>query len=312
MENLPTQDNDNTGFLNLPKENFWKKKLIIILSIFFCGILFFYVIFFTAPLRFPKGEVVSIKQGENLRVISLGLKEKKIIRSRIAFEAFVIMFGGEKHIAIGDYLLESRLPVFEVARRIVEKDRRLASVKLTIPEGFDNNQIAELASMKLKNFNSKNFLTNGKEGYLFPDTYFFFSSDEEQDVLKYMSDNFNKKIKTVSKDITTSGKTENEIIIMASIIEREAKGDADRVYISGILWNRIKKNMPLQVDAAPQTYKTKGLPNEPISNPGMEAIKASIYPVVSNYLYYLHDKDGVIHYARTFEEHKKNKLKYLK
>ena len=99
---------------------------------------------------------------------------------------------------------------------------------------------------------------------------------------------------------------------MASIIEREAKGDSDRGYISGILWNRINKNMPLQVDAALKTYKTKGLPEQPICNPGLEAIKAAIHPVLSNYLYYLHDKNGVIHYAKTFEEHKKNKLKYLK
>ena len=127
-----------------------------------------------------------------------------------------------------------------------------------------------------------------------------------------MSDNFERKIKTVRSDIVSSGKSENAIITMASIIEREAKGDIDRGYISGILWNRINKKMPLQVDASPDTYKVKGLPENPICNPGMEAIKASIHPVLSNYLYYLHDRNGIIHYAKTFEEHKKNKLKYLK
>jgi UPF0755 protein len=203
------------------------------------------------------------------------------------------------------------LPVFEIARRIVQKDRRLASVKLTIPEGFDVSEIAESTSLKLKNFDKEKFLLEAKEGYLFPDTYFFFSSDDEVDVLKYMSDNFERKIKQVLPEIISSGKTESAIITMASLIEKEAKGDVDRGYISGILWNRISKKMPLQVDSAMETYKTIGLPKGPICNPGMASIKAAIHPIASDYLYYLHDKNGVIHYARTFEEHKRNKLKYL-
>ena len=306
MENLPIPEASNNDL------TFSYRKIIFYIAIFFILLLSFYLLFFSAPFSFPKGVVVSIKQGENLRNLSLDLKQKKIIRSRVAFETFLIIYGGEKYIAMGDYLFENKLPVFEVARRIAKKDRRLASVKLTIPEGYDNLQIVELASLKLKNFNRDKFLTQAKEGYLFPDTYFFFSSDNEVDVLKYMSDNFERKIKTVRSDIVSSGKSENAIITMASIIEREAKGDIDRGYISGILWNRINKKMPLQVDASPDTYKVKGLPENPICNPGMESISAAIHPIISNYLYYLHDKNGVIHYAKTFEEHKKNKLKYLK
>jgi UPF0755 protein len=99
---------------------------------------------------------------------------------------------------------------------------------------------------------------------------------------------------------------------MASLVEEEAKGDEDREYISGILWKRLSINMPLQVDAAPSTYEKRGLPENPITNPGLEAIQAAIHPKNSPYLYYLHDKEGNIHYARNFEEHKANKLKYLK
>ncbi|MCX6747515.1 MAG: endolytic transglycosylase MltG, partial [Candidatus Nomurabacteria bacterium] len=79
-----------------------------------------------------------------------------------------------------------------------------------------------------------------------------------------------------------------------------------------ILWNRIKIGMALQVDAAPITYKEKGLPGMPIANPGIESIKAAVYPKSSTYLYYLHGKDGEIHYAKTFEEHRQNKFKYLR
>ena len=105
---------------------------------------------------------------------------------------------------------------------------------------------------------------------------------------------------------------EKEIITMASLIEREAKGSVDRNMISGILWNRFNKGILLQVDSAPETYKIKGLPDNPICNPGIEAIKSALNPENSSYLFYLHDKSGMIHYAVTFVEHQKNIVKYLK
>jgi len=273
-----------------------------------------YFLFFSAPRNFPVGKIINIGYGSSLRSISKDFKENQIIRSRIAFEAFAIIFGGEKHMVTGDYLFENKEPVFKVAMRISNGEFHLAPVKVTIPEGFDVNQIADAFSSKLTSFNKEKFLLEAKpkEGYLFPDTYFFLTTATEEDAIKYMSDNFDKKIESIQSEISSSNKTEKEIIIMASIIEREAKGDADRAIISGILWNRISKKMPLQVDAEMWTYKNKGLPENPICNPGIEAIKASIYPVKSSFLYYLHDKDGVIHYAKSFTEHKQNIIKYLK
>jgi UPF0755 protein len=187
-------------------------------------------------------------------------------------------------------------------------------IVVTIPEGFSLNQIADTVAPKLANFNKTQFLLKAKdlEGYLFPDTYFFLNNANEGDVIKSMSDNFNKKINPLLPEIISSGKTERDIIIMASVIEREAKGDTDRGIIAGILWKRIAIGMPLQVDAAPETYKTKGLPENPIGNPGLLAIQSAIHPKSSPYLYYLHDKNGIVHYAKTFAEHQVNIEKYLK
>jgi len=198
--------------------------------------------------------------------------------------------------------------------RIVERHVAPVPIVITIPEGFDINQIAATAAPQLANFNENQFLleAKNKEGYLFPDTYFFFSKANETDVIKSMSDNFGKKIAPLLPEIISSGKNEKDIIIMASIIEREAKGNTDRGIISGILWKRISINMPLQVDSAPKTYKIKGFPKNPISNPGLEALKAAIYPQNSPYLYYLHDKNGNIHYAKNFTEHQSNEQKYLR
>ena len=277
-------------------------------------LMFFYFLFFGAPKNFPAGIIINIKEDSSLRYISKYLEENNIIRSRVVFETLIIIFGSEKYIESGDYLFESKLSVLEVARRLSNRERHLAPVKVTIPEGFNVFDISKAFASKLTNFNTNKFLLEAtkKEGYLFPDTYFFFTTDNEQDVLRSVSDNFEKKILLIWPQITSSGKTEKEIIIMASLIEKESKGDIDRGFISGILWKRLVKGMPLQVDAEPNTYKTKGLPKNPISNPGLKAIEAAIYPKASNYLYYLHDKEGNIYYAKTFAEHILNKQKYLK
>ena len=96
------------------------------------------------------------------------------------------------------------------------------------------------------------------------------------------------------------------------MIEGEPRGEEDRGFLSGILWKRFDIGMPLQADAAPETYKRRGLPESPISNPGIKAILVAIYPKTSPYLYYLHDREGNIHYAKNFEEHIKNKSRYLR
>ncbi|MBI2627352.1 endolytic transglycosylase MltG [Candidatus Nomurabacteria bacterium] len=284
---------------------------VICLVAFF---LFFHLFFLSAPTDFPTGAIVKIEKGNSLRNVSLKLKDGQIIRSRLVFEAFVIIFGREKHIISSDYYFENKLPVYEIARRIVKGERHIAPIAVTIPEGFDVVQIADTFVSKLSNFNKDKFLAEAKalEGYLFPDTYFFFSTDTEADIIRSMRENFEKKIAPFRSDIALSRRTEREIIIMASIIEREAKENVDRKFISGILWKRISIGMPLQVDVAVETYKTKGLPKSPISNPGIESIKAAIHPENSPYLFFIYDKNDGIHYGRSFAEHRQNVLKYLK
>ncbi len=291
--------------------DFSQKNFIFCVLVLIVFLVFVNFLFFNVPKNFPTGAILNIKEGSSLRSISKYLEENNVIDSRVFFETLVIIFEGEKVVS-GDYLFESKISVFEVARRVSSGERHLAPVKVTIPEGFNVVDIAKAFVLKLPKFNQDNFYREAKEGYLFPDTYFFLTTDNEEDVLQSMFDNFEKKIKPIRLEIISSGKSEKDIIIMASIIEKESKGDADREFISGILWKRLKIGMPLQVDADPNTYKTKGLPKNPIANPGLKAIKAAIYPKVSSYLYYLHDKDGNIHYATTFAEHVSNKLKYLK
>ena len=264
-------------------------------------------------MDFPVGSIISIDSGDSLRSVSRSLKENNVIRSRLLFEAFVIMYGGEKHIMSADYFLDTKLTVYEIARRIERGERHLAPVKVTIPEGFTAEEMAQVFSAKLPSFNSALFLAEAvkSEGRLFPDTYFFLTDADEARVLKSMRENFEKKIAPLREEIIKSGHSERDIIVMASLVEGEAKGDNDRAYIAGILWHRINIGMPLQVDVDKETYKARGLPREPVGNPGLKAILATLRPVKTSYLYYLHDKDGVIHYAKSFVEHQVNIKKYL-
>jgi len=308
MENIENLENDvQHRMFNIKKIIFYSAILVVFLSLF-------YFFFLSAPSDFPVPSVVQIESGMSLRSISSLLKKDQIIRSRVIFEYLAIFSGGEKRIVSADYLFEKKLPVWQVVWRIVRGEHRMAPVAVTIPEGFNLNQIGDAFVLKLSRFNETRFLSKTKdlEGYLFPDTYFFLTNADDADVIKSMNDNFNKKITPLLPEITSSGHTEKEIITMASVIEREAKGDTDRAVIAGILWKRINVGMPLQVDAAPNTYKNKGLPDSPIGNPGLKAIQAAVHPQTSSYLYYLHDKNGNIYYAKTFAEHEVNIKKYLK
>jgi UPF0755 protein len=155
-------------------------------------------------------------------------------------------------------------------------------------------------------------LANDKQGYLFPDTYFFFPLDNGEEIMKKLSDNFDNKIKNIKLSAKEKNKNLSDIIIMASILEGEAKGEEDIKIISGILWKRISLGMLLQVDVDKTTYIKKGLPEKPLNNPGLMSLEASLNPSDSPYLYYLHDKNGKVHFATTFDEHKSNINKYLK
>lgn len=294
----------------------------------------FLVLVFSSTYNFPVGSVMEIKSGESLQSITVKLKQDNIIRSEFIFRSLVIAFGGEKKVIAGDYLLTRKEGTFSLARRLVNGKFGIDTVKITIPEGWNIFQIGDYLEKNLVLFNKKEFLelAKSKEGYLFPDTYFVSGSMRPTEVIKMLQDNYIKKITLLEKEILASGHTEKEIITMASILEGEAL-PKDRNVVAGILWKRLEIGMPLQVDATfsyingkntyeltsddlkidslYNTYKYKGLPPGPINNPGLEAIKSALNPIKTKYLYFLTEKDGTIHYAKTFEEHKKNKERYL-
>lgn len=301
--------------------------------IFVCSMASFVVM---PPSDFPEGKTITIEKGSSIGEVSLMLKNEHYIRSRVGFEFCVLSISGNRGVQAGEYVFKEPTSLCMVAMRLAKGVTGVPAVRLTIPEGSSNKEIAKIAGKNLAQFSQEKFLVQAKEyeGHLFPETYFFLSTAGEADVFDMMRGQFEKKIAPLEEDIKDSGHTLSEIVIMASILEKEAQTEADQKMVAGILWKRIEIKMPLQVDAtflytlgktsaeltqtdlkkdSPyNTYTNRGLPIGPIGNPGLKAINAAINPTKSAYLYYLSDNDGKIHYAKTFEEHKANKVKYLR
>ncbi|MCK9345225.1 MAG: endolytic transglycosylase MltG [Candidatus Pacebacteria bacterium] len=289
-----------------------------------------------APFGAPSDVTVDIKKGAYLTEVSSMLYDANLIRSRVAFETCAKIVGGEKPVVASSYLFKEPLSACGIALRIAQGISGKPPVRVTVPEGMSNQEMAIVLAKAFPEFNRNAFFEefSSDEGFLFPDTYFFSEDTTIDTVGKTMLANFNKRITPLLDDIIASGRPLRDVVIMASIIEKEALTEEDKALVSGILWKRIEKGMPLQVDAtfmyllgkksseltlgdlqmksAYNTYQNKGLPVGPIGNPGVSALNAAIHPTSSPYLYYLSDNDGVMHYAKTFEEHKANKAKYLR
>lgn len=287
------------------------------------------------PDDFPTDELVSVDSGMPLIAIAQSLYEQKVIRSPLAFVIFVRILGRERGVQAGDYLFKEPKDSWTIARAISIGAFGLEPRRVRIPEGATTREMATILASTLPRVNTDTFLLQARpqEGYLFPDTYFFLPNANEQMVIQALRQNFDAHIAQVQPQIDASGHTLSDIVIMASIIEREARNPSDRRLISGVLWNRIKKGMPLQVDATflytigkntfeltrsdlkidnpYNTYVNRGLPPGPIGSPSLDSLEAAADPTPNNYLYYLADKSGVTHYSRTYAEHLRNKAKYL-
>ncbi len=309
------------------------------MSFFVFGGVFFYSVFLLSPVYVKEDTIVSIPSGLSLVSSSETLSKSQIIRSPFLFQ----VFGRVKNISVkaGPYLFEEGFhSMFEVLRRVHRGDYGDAFVNVTLTEGLNTKQMADILDSKegLLFFDKEKFLelTKDNEGYLFPDTYSFLPDISTEDIVKTLKDTFQKKVVSVyQKEIENSGKSLRDIIIMASLIEKEASSDSEeQKIISGILWKRINRGMYLQVDApflyikgkasadlrvsdlredGPyNTYTRLGLPPGPIANPGVSSIEAALFPKESPYFFYLHDKNAKVYYAVDHEGHVKNKQRYLK
>lgn len=296
--------------------------------------LYLYII--VPPQAFPVGELVTIPEGLSVREIGDILHREGVVQSSLAFELVVRIMRADTGLHAGDYLFTEPRDIFSVARRVATGAYGLEPIRFRIPEGATTREMAKLFSSRLQRFDEKKFLEEAQplEGFLFPDTYFFLPNATEDVVIKAMQQNFESQMATIVGETTAFGKPINEVVIMASILEKEARNHDDRRMIAGVLWRRLKMDMALQVDAAflyslgrttfdltradlqnkedpYNTYANKGLPPGAIGSPSLSSLKAAVTPIDKGYLFYLADSNFVTHYSKTYEEHLQKKAIYI-
>ena len=311
------------------------QRTIVILIVIGILSLFAYLKVISAPSGFPVGDLVSINDGESMQQISAALGKQNVVRNATALRILVRLLGRDNSVRAGDYLFNEPKDIFSIARAITTGAYGLEPLRIRIPEGATTKEMARIFSARLKRVNESDFLTRAHplEGYLFPDTYFFLPNATADKVIAALRQNFDAHIEKIAGDIASYGKPLPEVVIMASILEKEARSTEDRRMIAGVLWRRLKQHMPLQVDVtflyllgkntfqltsddlkmdSPyNTYRYVGLPPAPINSPSIDSIQAAVHPIDKGYLYYLADKNGTTHYSKTYDEHVRKKALYL-
>jgi len=297
----------------------------------------------------PSGEriqkTLDIPEGTTLREAAGMLLKNGLITS---VESFVIvgkLLSLEHRVIPGEYAFNTRMLPLEIIDQI--KAGRVIQYEITIPEGFTVVQIARLIEEKglaqrddfIKRASDPEFVrslgfeSETLEGYLYPESYYFSKREGSEGILRALTKRFNAVYTPdLDRRAREIGMTQNEVITLASIIEKETSVDEERPVVSAVFHNRIRKNIPLQSDptviyALPHfdgnltrrnlkipspynTYHVKGLPPGPISNPGIASIMAALNPAPVNYLYFVSRNDGTHHFSNTLAEHNRAVQKY--
>jgi len=322
-------------------------------------LLVFCCFFFWKGIYLPKDFEISeffefeIKKGEGVFTVSERLEKQGLIKDKLFFQIFLVLKGKTASLQPGIYYLSPSMNVPYISQKLCQGG--ILDFKITIPEGYIINQIERKINevlnekyYKALNIREEKVLNYKKdfpflenvpddfdlEGFLFPDTYSFNLNVKEKELIEIFLANFGKKLNSeLKQEIEKKERTIFEIIIMASLLEKEVRTIEDKKIVSGILWKRLENNFPLQVDAtityltgkkttkitkqeteidSPyNTYKYLGLPYGPICNPGIESIEAAVYPKESNFWFYLSTLEGETIFSRTLEEHNIAKAKYL-
>lgn len=290
--------------------------------------------------------LINIPKGASTSKIASILKDNKLIKNEFYFRYISKKRKiGEKYQA-GEYTLQRSMDLNQIIEKLLEGDVYTETTKLTIPEGFELRQIVDrLVNNDNLNINKEKLMEvvenedfdfkflegipkgkNRLEGFLFPDTYEVDRETTEKELvfkmLKRFDEVFNDEYYERAKELNMSV---NDVIVLASIIEREAKENNERAIISSVFYNRLKKKMLLQSCATIQyalgerkekltykdleikspynTYKNIGLPPKPIASPGKASIEAALYPADTNYMYFVAKGDGSHVFSNTYKEH---------
>ncbi len=325
-----------------------KKFLCLFLVISFialCQIFFSFYRYCVTPYKNRDLKVsLHVPRGSSLNKISLLLEKKGLIEERFKFKLLAKLKNAEHKIKSGEYSFSHPASPLEILDKLIRGEVKTYSI--TIPEGstiFDIAREMENAGLGtaesvLKMATDVSFVKSlgidGKslEGYLFPDTYSFTKGTKPDEILKTMTARFKEVfVPELKGKQTKTVLSEKDIIILASLIEKETARKSEKPVVAAVFLNRLKKRMRLECDPTViyglkcenpgfnkrlrkkhlkkktpyNTYRIYGLPPGPICNPGLESIKAVLNPAKTDYLYFVSKNDGTHKFSRTFKEHNK-------
>ncbi|MBF8280353.1 MAG: UPF0755 protein [Candidatus Magasanikbacteria bacterium] len=338
------------------------KLVKLIIFLFVAGSLWYaYQVYWRSPKTNAPTVPIFIEKGQSAAMIAAELAKKGVITYPRLFEWYAKITKKAGALKAGSFTMPAGLSIQDALARLLSSVT--SEETITIPEGWDLREIAEYFESKGIAAQKDFFAVSGQvaidyrrnktapqpdnfsndfvflkvkpsyvslEGFLFPDTYRVAKNATLEDVIKKMLGTFQKKIVDVyGSEIDKSGHSLYEIVIVASILEKEVPQVTDRAMVADILWRRLKRGMALQVDSSVNyltgkeglfttaddrqvdsfwnTYKYPGLPLSPISNPGVATIEAALRPKSNSFWFYLTGRDGVVHYGRTLEEHASNR-----
>ena len=284
--------------------------------------------------------------GASLNQVAGDLENAHIIRSSTLFRLAGRFMGYDHLIKTGEYRLSAAMSPLKILETL--KDGRIVTHSITIPEGFNLRQIAEL--MEQKGFSDKasfneqtrdgsltarlDLSGDTLEGYLYPDTYRFRRNEDARKIIDVMVKRFREMVSPMAARIKDSGMTLHQVITLASIVEKETGSPEERPMIASVFLNRLKKNMRLESDPTViygirnfngnltkrdlktetpyNTYVIKGLPPGPIANPGLASILAVLNPAKSNYYYFVSKNNGTHYFSKTLKEHNRAVRRFQK
>jgi len=282
----------------------------------------------------PPGTFVEIPKNVNAKDVAFLLKEKGVIKNTRLFLSVLTKNHSDKKIKAGIYEFSGRQYIYDVIEKILKGE--IAYLKLTFPEGITCHEIGKIlenenicSSAEFDEFAKK----EGLEGYLFPDTYQVPYGVSKEAFAKMMIDRFWQVINEIHPEPSKLTRDElKKIVIIASIVEKEAEVDSERPIIAGIFYNRLKRHMPLQscstikyvignkknldsndlrTKSPYNTYKHRGLPPGAICNPGRKSLEAAINPAKTRYLFFVSKGDGTHYFSTTYSEHLVAKKLYI-
>lgn len=319
-------------------------KIFISLIILFLGFAASFYYFERSVGESTDTILFTVPQDKSNFDVSKTLKEKELIRSQKVFDFLYNNFAIGKTVESGGYKISKSMSTWEIINKItglpdyvwltISSCQRKEQIgeKLASALGWNNEKLADWDSL-YKNKNTEYY-----EGVYYPDTYLLPKDGSAEDVAKIFINNFNTKFAPLRDEYVSKNIKWTTGLKIASLIGRESGGKSDMKLISGIIWNRLNENMPLQIDATMQytlgknengswwgsidtgernsdspynSYKYKGLPPTPICSPNIDMIEAALNPEETDCIFYLHDSNKQIHCAVTYKEHLSNIKEYL-